>query len=337
MLNWGLLGTSFVSGIVADAIKLSPDSRIVAAGGRDAGRLSAFCAMQGIDKSYRDFDALLDDPQIEAVYIGLPNNVHHVYAIKAAAKGKAVLSEKSLTTTMPDAEALAAAVRMHGTFFVEGLMYLAHPLFRCLVEFIESGRLGTIKAVDGFYAADIAGVVNPLGNGTIYDLGCYPVSLLHLVVQTAFGPDAFRARTSAGFGNLGAHGTIAEAVLNVRFGNGLLASLHSSSTMGMAHGFTILGQHGALIFRTNPWLPAAGDNVLEWRPHEGAPETIVVDDPHDAFYHQVRMIERALRAGVIEVPRPSPRLAESLEIMELLTDWEAHCRAGLQSTSGTTE
>lgn len=334
MLNWGILGTSFISGVVADAIKLSPDSRILAAGGRHSGRLATFCSTHGIEKSHRDYDALLDDPEIEAVYIGLPNNVHHTYTIKAAAKGKAVLSEKSLTTTMSEADALASAVRTHGTFFAEGLMYLAHPLYRCLVEFIEGGRLGTITAIDGFYAADIAGVVNPQGNGTIYDLGCYPVSLLHLVVQTAFGPAAFEARTSGGFGNIGAHGTIADALLAVRFDNGVLASLHASSTVGMAHGFTILGQHGALHFRTNPWLPVAGDNVLEWKPHQGAPETIVVDDSHDAFYHQIRMVERSLAAQATEAPRPSPRLGDSLEIMQLLTDWEAHCRAAPQPKSG---
>lgn len=119
---------------MANAIATSAGSRIEAVFGRDPGRLWDFADRHGIDKRYEDYDLLLSNPDIDVVYIGLPNNAHHEAVIKAAASGKAILSEKSLTTTMADAQALAAAVRSSNVFFLEGLMYLCQLIERYRVR-----------------------------------------------------------------------------------------------------------------------------------------------------------------------------------------------------------
>ena len=271
-----------------------------------------------------DYTTAVADPDVDAVYIGLPNHAHHELAIAAAEAGKAVLSEKSLTATMGTAHALVDGVRDR-VFFVEGLMYLAHPLYERVVEIIESGQLGTIRSVTGRYAADIKAVVNPAGRGTIYNLGCYPASLLHLVMQTAFGDDAFAARSMWAAGNRTADGTIGEASLAVRFDNGVLANLWSTDDYGMSHDFVVMGERAVLRFETNPWLPLAGPNVLTVTGYDGAVDEVVVDDEHDAFFYQIRLVERCVAAGLTEAPRPSPRLDDSLAIMRLLTEWETCC------------
>jgi len=335
MLRWAIIGTGFISETMAGAITASDGSRIEAVFGRDPGRLAEFADRHGIDKRHTDYDLLLSDPDIDVVYIGLPNNAHHDAVIKAAAKGKAILSEKSLTTTMSDARALAEAVRSAGVFFLEGLMYLSHPLIDKVGDILRSGCLGKIQSVTGSYAADIWQLANPLGNGTIFNLGCYPASLLHYVVQTACGPQTFANRVTSGTGNVSGHdGNICDAALTVRFSNGLLATLQSTDSYGMSFDFAVHGDRGVLRFRTNPWLPVAGENVLEVQEYGGAPETIIVTSPYDAFRHQVMRVEQRLLHGRTEAPRPSPRLSDSLEIMELLTTWEAHCRATLPQAPG---
>jgi len=327
MLRWGIAGTRFISNTVVEAIRQSDGSTITAVAGRNAENLSDFQSRHAIAKGHSTYEALIDDSDVDIIYIGLPNNVHHSITIKAAAKGKHVLSEKSLTTTMDEARALDVAVAMSGIFFVEGLMYLAHPLYTKLAEIIASGRLGAIRSVSGFYAADIWQVVNPAGKGALYNLGCYPVSLLQFVIQSAFGPDAFSNRTITGSGNISSHdGNVCDAALSVRFDNGVLATLQTSESYGMAHEFVIAGDKGALRFATNPWLPVAGENVLELTDYSTGVELFVVTDAHDAFYHQVKMVERHIAAGDTEAARPSPRLSDSLEIMALLTEWEALCR-----------
>ena len=325
MLGWGIAGTSFISNTMADAIKSSDGSAIVAVTGRDPGRLTSFADQHGIETRYADLAAMLADPAVDAVYFGTPNHVHHEGVIAAAKAGKAILSEKSLTRTLSQADALAQAVREHDVMFVEGLMYLAHPLYRVLGDILRDRRLGDIHSINGFYAADIWNVVNPQGGGTLYNLGCYPVSLLHFVIQTACGEAAFGDRCVTGAGNPSPKdGNIGDAALTVRFGNGVLANLQSTDSVGMAHDFAILGTRGALRFRTNPWLPKQRC-VLEWSPYGGAAEEIVVEDSHDAFHHQVRLMERCVAQGLKEAPRPSPRLSDSLEIMGLLAEWEAAC------------
>ena len=327
MLRWAILGTGFISNTVADAIAASDGSRVDLIAGRNPDKLADFQNRHGITRS-GSYDEAIADPDIDAVYIGLPNHQHHRFAIAASEAGKAVLSEKSLTTTMDDAHALAQATQANGKFFVEGLMYLTHPVHTRFVELLTDGRLGTLRSISARYGADIAHLVNPAGRGTIYNLGCYPVSLTHLVVQTQRGPHAFANRTvsAAGIANA-ADGTISDAALAVKFDGQVLATVQASDNYGNTSEFSVAGDNGVLRFATNPWLPVAGDNSIVWQPHDGQPEPIVVHDDHDAFYHQIKMVESHVAAGDTEAVRPSPRLSDSLEIMELLTEWEALCLA----------
>jgi predicted dehydrogenase len=326
-LNWAIIGTGFISNAAIDGIKKSDGSRLHGIYGRRSEMVSEFQLRHDIPHGYTDLDAVLRDPQVDAIYIGLPNHVHHEIAIKAALAGKAVLSEKSLTTTMADADALLRAVKQSETFFVEGLMYLAHPLLTRFTEVLRDGRLGALRSISGHYCADIWQVVNPKGMGTLYNLGCYPASLLHLTVQTMCGQDAFSRRQLQGFGNLNDDGNICDAVCSARFENGVLATLQSTDSYGTENAFSVMGEHGILSFVTNPWQPAAGRSTMEWRPFKGNPELIHVDDPHDAFYHQTVLVERHVGRGEAEVSRPSPRHNDSWEIMEFLTQWETSCRA----------
>lgn len=324
MLRWAILGTGFISNTVAAAIKANDGSTIEIVAGRNQERVDAFQAEHGIARATTDFDQAIADPNVDAVYIGLPNHAHHQLAIEAAKHGKAILSEKSLTTTMDSADALVAGVRDRA-FFVEGLMYLAHPVHQRFISLLGEDRIGEVQAVSARYSASIAEVVNPLGRGTIFNLGCYPASLLHLVVQTCFGPSAFSGFQLSGSGTLTPDGTIGHAVASIRFDNGTLATLASTDNFGMAHEFVVQTTKGELSFETNPWLPVAGDNIITWTPYGGEPQSITVTDRHDAFHHQIALVEASVLEGRLEAQRPSPRLDDSLEIMSLLTDWEAKC------------
>lgn len=326
MLRWGIAGTGFISDTMARAIASSAGSQIVAVSGQDAGRLAGFADRFGIAGRYLSYEDMLRDPSVEAVYIGLPSHLHHVAVCAAAAHGKMIVSEKPLTTTLAEAEALARAVREAEVFFVEGLMYLHHPLIAAMGVVIESGRLGALRSMRAAYAADIWRVVNPQGRGTIYNLGCYPVSLVQYVMQVACGPEAFDARQAKGFGNIGADGMICDATLAVRFDNGVLASVQTSDSYGMAHEFAVSGEKGVLRCKTNPWLPGVEGNILLVQDYDGAAEEIVVSTGLDAFQHQVACVENAQRMGLKQVSRPAPQLSDSLEVMAMLTAWEADCR-----------
>ncbi|MCP4821446.1 MAG: Gfo/Idh/MocA family oxidoreductase [Shimia sp.] len=326
MLRWGIIGTGFISRAMLAAIAKSEGSVATAITGRNAEALAELQAQYDVAQGFTRTADMLASDSIDVVYIALPNHLHAEVTAAALAAGKPVLCEKSLTVTMADANALARAVEASDHFFAEGLMYLAHPLTTKLVTLLRDPSFGDLRSVSGFYAADIWQVVNPAGGGTLYNLGCYPASLLHLVVQTMCGDDTFTQRQIAAQGTLNADGNIQDTAATIRFDNGVLATLQSSDSHGFAYGFEIITNKGTLRFATNPWLPEAGKNRMVWQPYDVPARDIVVEAEHDAFYHQTRMVERALASGATQAERPSPRLSDSLEIMQFLTDWDAAAR-----------
>lgn len=323
MLRWGFLGTSFISNTVAKAVNASENSCVAAVFGRDTTRLEAFAAKHAIPRQYTEIDELLGDAEIDVVYIGLPTHLHAEATVAAAKAGKAVLCEKALATTIEDGRKMIDAAQEANVFFLEGLMYLNHPVVDKIVQIIQSGVLGPLQSISGSYAANIWDKANPKGMGTIYNLGCYPASLLHLIVQTSFDAKAFGARQISALGNLAPDGThVRDAALIVRFDNGLMATLNSTDSFGNDFAFTVQGTKASLKMRTNPWLPAAGRSTIELRKFGGETEEIVVDSPLDAFGWQVKKVEDCLAAKAKEASRPSARHQDSLEILDLLVEWE---------------
>ena len=328
MLRWAILGTSFISETMASAISASPGSTATVVVGRDEQRLESFGTRHGIGRTATSLEEALAAADVDVVYVGTPNHVHHEATILAARAGKAVLSEKSLTVTMEQADALIASVRAT-VFFVEGLMYLAHPLIARFVDVVRDGRLGALKAIHATYAADIAHLVNPEGRGAIYNLGCYPASLVQLTVDSANGDGSFADNELSARGTVSEiDGNVCESAATVRFGGGVLATIHTAETYGSASRFEVQGTKGSLSFETNPWLPQRGDNSFVWHGYDGATEAFVVNSPLNAFDHQVRMVETNIAEGRTEAERPSPRLDDSFQLMRLLTRWERASRIG---------
>ncbi len=325
MSKWGIAGTGFISHAMLGAIARREGSEAVAISGRSAETRVGLQAQYGIGSGVKTVAELAALPDVDAIYIGLPNHLHLEASEVALAAGKAVLCEKSLTTTYEDAEALADAAASSGQFFAEGLMYLAHPIYQTLVDVLRSKDVGELRHITGFYAADIWQVVNPAGKGTLYNLGCYPASLMHLVVQTMCGDAVFSARDLTAQGNFNEDANVCDAAVTVRFANSVLASLHSTDSYGMAHEFVIATTKGTIRFDHNPWLPDAEANGFTWRGYDGSEMQYSVDVQGDAFDHQLEMVEASLAAGLTKAPRPSPRLKDSLEIMRFLNDWEAAC------------
>lgn len=323
LLRWGILGTSFISETMAAAINADVGSTIQAVAGRRQEAVEDFAKKFSVSNKYDNYQALIQDSEVDIVYIGLPNHLHHTYVIEAARAGKHILCEKSLSIDMEKTQQIVAAVGNSKQLFIEGLMYLHHPFIRKLIEVLESNVLGNIKTLSGQYCADIAQFVNPDGGGALYNLGCYPVSLLHLVLQTVFGESIWSDFALNGMGNISKiDGNICEASLNLSFPNGVTARMHTAETYGMLSDFLIVGDKGSLRFDTNPWLPEKS-NSMTITPFDGESTKIDVPAAGDAFFYQIKAIRDAIKQGKTDLVRPAPRLQDSIEIMQILTRWQA--------------
>jgi predicted dehydrogenase len=163
---------------------------------REPGRARDAAATLGIDRAYGSYEDLLADPDIEAVYIPLPNHLHARWTLEAARAGKHVLCEKPLSTTAADARLMVDACRDAGVLLMEGFMYRLHPSWVAARELVASGRIGRLRAVDSWFSYfndDPADIRNnrEAGGGALFDIGCYSVNLSRML----FGrePDAVHA------------------------------------------------------------------------------------------------------------------------------------------------
>ncbi|MEH6570601.1 MAG: Gfo/Idh/MocA family oxidoreductase [Halioglobus sp.] len=323
MIKWGILGTSFISQVMADAIIAEGQSTLHSVAGRSSGPLQDFARKNNIKNVFSDFDALIEDPGVDVVYIALPNHIHHQYVCKAANAGKAIVCEKSLSVDMGKTDLALTSVAENGVFFLEGLMYLCHPLARTVADLIQSGRIGDVKSIHGDYCAAISEFVNPLSMGVLYNLGCYPVSLMHLVMQSAYGDDVFNNVSVQASGRRGGDGNVCETSAVFRFGSNVQANIHTAEDYGLYSSFSVLGSAGSLELLTNPWLPEATGGQIRITAYEGESELIKVPAAGDGFYYQVKLVREKLEQGAVNVQRPAARPSDSRAIMALLSAWAA--------------
>ncbi len=321
MINWGILGTSFISGVMAEAIAGVAGHQLYGVAGRSAANLDIFCQQYPAKQIYNDYAQLIADPEVDVIYIALPNHVHHEYIIEAARAGKAILCEKSLSVDMEKTAIALAAIKEHKVFFVEGLMYLHHPLIAELLTQLKSGVLGEVRSITARYGADIAAFVNPDSRGAIYNLGCYPASLIHLVMQQSYG-EATKEYQITASGRRGLDSNIVETSALLTWPGRAVAHLQCVEDYGMFWDFSIQGSAGTLRIESNPWLPEAEGNFITLMPYGGEMQQIEILAAGDAFHYQVESVGAALMKERQEIARPAVRLQDSFEIMQLLTQWE---------------
>ncbi|MCI0346262.1 MAG: Gfo/Idh/MocA family oxidoreductase [Chloroflexi bacterium] len=163
-----------------------PYPRIVAIASRDVARATAAAAEAGIPRVHGSYEALLADPEVDAVYIPLPNHLHAEWTIAAARAGKHVLCEKPLAMTSADAERMVVVADEAGVALMEAFMYRLHPSWVAVRELVEAGRIGRLVAVQSWFSYfndDPLNIrnVRSAGGGALYDIGCYNVNLSRML------------------------------------------------------------------------------------------------------------------------------------------------------------
>ncbi|MBM7071853.1 Gfo/Idh/MocA family oxidoreductase [Shewanella sp. 202IG2-18] len=324
-LNWGFLGTSFISSEMASAIAKEGRSQIIAAAGRNEERLMAFTQQHQIEKSYTDFDALINDSDVDIVYIALPNHLHHIYVEKAAKAGKAILCEKSLAVSLEQTKVVEKALAENPVFFAEGLMYLHHPVINKLLELLKQGVIGNIKQVNASYCAAISEFVNSQGGGAIYNLGCYPASIAYRCIE-AVTPHSVSDYALQAIGRKGTDGNICETSASLNFDDSVQVQLHCAEDYGTKSSLQILGEKGYLVFDSNPWLPQE-QNSFHYAEYEGQETVVNVEAEGDAFYYQVLQVIDAVEQNKFSLAHPQATLADSIKIMDWLVKWQKHALA----------
>lgn len=319
-IRWGILGTSFISGVMANAIEQNKQGIVYAIAGRNTDATTQLASDYNAKAMVGNFDEFITDPAVDVVYIALPNHLHAEWIIKAANAGKAIVCEKSLSIDMQSTTAALDAVARNKVFFVEGLMYLHHPLIKAIHEIVHSGKIGEIQTIQASYCAAIDAFTNPAGKGAIFNLGCYPASLALTLLHTQSGQPTYSGYRIAATGKKDTHGNVVQTSAVVTMSNHVTLLLHTAENYGMKADFKVLGTKGYLELDTNPWLPD-NENRFSCAEYETNTKSINVCANGDGFNFQVEMVHKALQSHEIETQFPSPTHTFSHNLMALLTDW----------------
>jgi len=268
-VRWGILGPGGIaSRLMQDAGRASNFS-VVAAGSRNLDRAKEFASRFGIARAHGSYEALLADPEVDAVYIGLPNSLHHPMTLMALAAGKHVLCEKPYSRHPEQVAEAFDAAESAGLLLMEAFMWRHSPQTRRFIELLpEVGELVSIRATFSFAMTNTNDVrLDPaLEGGALMDVGCYSVSGSRLLA----GAEPVRV---FGEQTLGRSGVDERFWGMLRFPSGLVAEIAAGFT-SIERSLEAVGTKGTLLSR-DPWLSQLGGIELN-----GRAEPVATDDAY---------------------------------------------------------
>ncbi len=199
-LRWGVLSTADIARRKwIPGVRHAPDQRgeVLAIASRDGEGARRIAASLGIPRAHGSYEELLADPEVDAVYIPLPNHLHLDWTLAAARAGKHVLCEKPIALSSAEAQQMADACASAGVLLMEAFMYRLHPSWRAVRELIASGRIGRLQTVQSwfsYYNDDPRNIRNQAdaGGGALMDIGCYSINLSRML----FGAEPERVEAS---------------------------------------------------------------------------------------------------------------------------------------------
>lgn len=285
-VRFGILSTARINRLVLAGARESDRVEIVAVASRDLARAEAYAREQEIPRAYGSYEELLADPELDAVYISLPNSLHVEWSIRALEAGKHVLCEKPLSRRPHDVERAFDTADRAGRLLTEAFMYRHNPQTARLKELVESGAIGALRVVKAAFSFTVSGDANirmaaDLDGGALMDVGCYCVNGTRLLAgepDRVFGAAVQEAGVDTVFAGA------------MRFSGDVSAQFDCGLRLPMRDELEVVGEEGS-IFLDDPWH--CRTPVIELR-RDGEVEEIVLE-PVDSYRLELENLAAAIR------------------------------------------
>jgi predicted dehydrogenase len=272
----GLLSTAAINAQILGGARETDRVEIVAVGSRDGAKAQAYAAEHGIERAHGSYEALLADEGVDAVYIGLPNGMHHGWTLQALAAGKHVLVEKPYSRRAADAEAAFDAADAAGLVLMEAFMYRHHPQSAVVGDLVLGGSIGRLQAVKTTFTFALDDLTNvralpELDGGALMDVGCYCVSAIRLFAGQPERVSGEQVTGSTGV-DMAFHGTL-------RCADDVVGQFEASFRSPRRQRIEVVGEEGALTVEAPFRVDWGGAVLLARRDGEGLGEPEAVDIP----------------------------------------------------------
>ena len=259
-MRLGLLSTANINLQILRGASETDRVDVVAVGSRDGARAQAYAAEHGISRAHATYEELLEDPDVDGVYISLPNGMHHEWTMRSLAAGKHVLCEKPYSRHPAEVEEAFDAAEAAGLILTEAFMYRHHSQTKEVERLVREGAIGRLRSVTAVFSFPLADLSNVradpgLDGGALMDVGCYCISGTRIVAGDPVSVLAEQVTGETGI-DMALYGTM-------RFRDDVVGQFEASFTAPQRQGLEIVGDDGVLRVHA-PWrIDWGGDLVLE--------------------------------------------------------------------------
>jgi dihydrodiol dehydrogenase / D-xylose 1-dehydrogenase (NADP) len=308
--NWGIIGPGRIAQQFADGLKVIEDAALYAVASSKLERATAFAAKNGGEKTYTSYDALVNDPQVDAIYVATPHRFHFENVMLCLNAGKPVLCEKPLTVNAAETKKLIETSKAKKVFLMEALWTRYLPIYQQVRQWLETDTIGDVKFLSstfGFMAPKAADDrwLNPeLAGGTLLDMGIYPISVSQWV--TGQEPQSFVVQSL-----LGKTGVDELTAVVLKYPNGVVSQFNSNFLVTNVNDFFIYGTQGHIRIHPNYWGSSGATLVTE-----GQELTVSKPLSGGGFEYETEEAMRCIRAGMLESPGMTH--ATTLATMQLM-------------------
>jgi predicted dehydrogenase len=327
-IRWGILSTGGIAHAFAQALKVSQTGVLTAVASRDEKTAFAFAKQYQAPYAYGSYGELLQDTEVDAVYIAPPHPFHAEWAIEAAKAKKHILCEKPLTMTVKDTARVLEAAKKHRVFLMEAFMYRCHPQTERLVQLVRQKAVGEVKLIESVFSFNRPQDLKhrlwnkKLGGGGILDIGCYPASMARLLAGAASGKPFLNPSVVAGTGVISESSPIDElSAASLKFPNGVLAQIFCGLSLAKGVGVTVWGSKGKM-HAPSPWHPGRwtkGVSTIEIQLYDKKPKVLKVVKALNLYAVEADEVGRCLLKGLQQSPLMS--WADTLGNAKTLEAW----------------
>jgi D-xylose 1-dehydrogenase (NADP+, D-xylono-1,5-lactone-forming) len=288
-VKWGILSTAHINRKVVPGAHASEKVELIAVASRDLRRAEEYAREWEIHRAYGSYEALLEDAEVEAVYISLPNSLHCEWSIRAVEAGKHVLCEKPMSRHVGDVEAAFNAAEENGRIVMEAFMYRHNPQTRRLRQLVDEGAIGVVRLVRACFSFSLYDAENirlrtDVEGGSLMDVGCYCVSGSRLL---AGEPEQVYGQQF-----VGPSGTDWVFTGTMRFPHDVFAQFDCGTALPERDELEVIGGDGS-VFLDDPWHCV--EPVIELRRDAGI-ERIEVE-PADSYRLELENLSDAIRGA----------------------------------------
>ena len=291
-LRWGLLSTARINRVLLPPLRSSARNELTAVASREPERAQAYANERNIPRAFGSYEAMLADPDVDVIYNPLPNSLHAEWTIKAAKAGKHVLCEKPLANTMEEVDAMTAAAKKAGVVLMEAFMYRHHPQTLKVKELVESRAIGKLQLIRGSFTFNISNendvrLNSALGGGSIWDVGCYPISYARLIAG-AEPVEVF------GWQKTGTGSGVDESFFGqLHFSNDVYAQFDCGFRTPQRTHIELVGDKGNITIKT-PFTPRLNEEIIVTN---GDEKRVITTPGEDLYLGEVENMADAILEG----------------------------------------